>query len=153
MFCPQIAASTIESAGELRLPFGAGRTSPIAASDVARVITTILLNPARHIGKSYELTGPKSQGGDAIAAEYTAALERPVRYVDVPHNEWLKELATVPLGKETQHVRHHIIVMAELHRANRYDRYTRVVEEITGQAPMTVQQWVKEHCNNFRRKA
>ena len=148
-----MAASTIDSAGELRLPLGAARTSPIAAKDVARVIASILLDPARHIGKSYQLTGPKSQDGEAIAAEYTAALERPVRYVDVPHDEWLKALASAPLVGNTQHVRQHIIVMAELHKANRYDRYTRAVEEITGQAPMTVQQWVKEHRDNFVRKA
>jgi hypothetical protein len=42
----------------LALPFGTGRTSPIAAEDVARVVTALLLTPPK-AGQVYELTGPQ----------------------------------------------------------------------------------------------
>ena len=72
------AAESIARDGTIRLPFGAGRTSPVAVEDVAEVISaTILANPAAHIGKVYELTGPKSQDTHGVAAEYSAALHRP----------------------------------------------------------------------------
>jgi uncharacterized protein YbjT (DUF2867 family) len=42
-----LAAWSIADEGTLRLPFGGGRTSPIAAVDIARVVATILEDP-RH---------------------------------------------------------------------------------------------------------
>jgi uncharacterized protein YbjT (DUF2867 family) len=82
------AAESINRDGTLRLPFGSGRTSPIDSLDVAEVIATILANPAGHVGKVYELTGPKSQDARSLAAEYSEALGRPVTYVDVPLVQW-----------------------------------------------------------------
>jgi len=46
----------------IRLPFGPGRTSPVACQDVAEVMAAILTNPSPHLGKIYELTGPRSEG-------------------------------------------------------------------------------------------
>src|SRR5271170_6485829 len=78
------AAETIGDNGTIRLPFGSARTSPIAAEDVATVIATILANPPAHIGKVYELTGPRSQNLEAMAKEYSEAMGKPVKYVDMP---------------------------------------------------------------------
>src|SRR5215471_11259140 len=44
-FFSSMAASSIAKDGSIRLPFGSARTSPISASDVARVISTILEDP------------------------------------------------------------------------------------------------------------
>ncbi len=55
------AAESISRDGTIRLPFGSGRTSPIDTLDIALVIAAILASPAAHVGKVYELTGPKSQ--------------------------------------------------------------------------------------------
>jgi NAD(P)H dehydrogenase (quinone) len=65
-----LAAGSIAQDNTIRLPFGNGRTSPIAADDVAEVIATILANPAPHVGQIYQLTGPKSQDMTGVAAEY-----------------------------------------------------------------------------------
>src|SRR5262245_5246691 len=64
------AAQTIRRDGTIRLPFGSGRTSSIDTRDVAEVIAAILEKPAGHVGKVYELTGPKSQDLHGLAAEY-----------------------------------------------------------------------------------
>ena len=55
------AAGSIARDGTIRLPFGSGRTSPIDTLDIAEVVAAILASPAAHVGKVYELTGPKSQ--------------------------------------------------------------------------------------------
>src|SRR5262245_38863245 len=60
-FFLEMAAESIARGGTIRLPFGSGRTSPIDTLDVAEVIAAILASPAAHVGKVYELTGPKSQ--------------------------------------------------------------------------------------------
>ncbi len=55
------AAESISRDATIRLPFGTGRTSPIDARDVAEVVAAVLANPSAHTGKTYELTGPRSQ--------------------------------------------------------------------------------------------
>jgi NAD(P)H dehydrogenase (quinone) len=82
------AAASIARDGTIRLPFGEGRTSPVAVRDVAEVIAAVLKSPLPHIGKIYELTGPRSQDMASMAAEYSTALGRPVTYVDVPFDDW-----------------------------------------------------------------
>jgi len=56
------AAESIARERAIRLPFGPGRTSPVACQDVAEVMAAILTNPSPHLGKIYELTGPRSEG-------------------------------------------------------------------------------------------
>src|SRR5262245_9058267 len=78
----------IKRDGTIRLPFGSRRTSPVDTRDVAEVIASVLASPEGHVGKVYELTGPKSQDVRGLAAEYSEALGRPVSYVDVPLEKW-----------------------------------------------------------------
>ena len=68
------AAESIARDATIRLPFGAGRTSPVDVRDVAEVIAAVLASPAAHVGKVYELTGPRSQDMRGVAAEYSEAL-------------------------------------------------------------------------------
>src|SRR5262249_52999949 len=85
------AAESIARDGTIRLRFGAGRTSPIDARDVAEAAAAILAHPTAHIGKVYELTGPRSQDMHALAAEYSDAIGRAITYVDVPFEAWLDQ--------------------------------------------------------------
>jgi NAD(P)H dehydrogenase (quinone) len=140
------AAEQIRRDGTIRLPFGSGRTSPVAGRDVAQVIATVLLDPARHIGKIYELTGPESQDLHAIAAEYGKALGRPVTYVDVPIEAWAEELRGRHLP---EHVFKHLLTMGHLHAANAYDRLSPDVENILGRPAQSLEATVSQHRKMF----
>jgi nucleotide-binding universal stress UspA family protein len=94
----------------------------------------------------YDLTGPRSQDMDAIAAEYARGLGRPIRYVDVPPAPWEEALAR---GASTPHLAAHLIAMAALHRENRYDRHTDTVERLTGTPPMSVEEFARRHAADF----
>jgi NAD(P)H dehydrogenase (quinone) len=146
-FFSRMAASSIAKDGTIRLPFGSARTSPISASDVARVVSTILENPAGHGGKIYELTGPRSESMDAVASEYADALGRSVKYVDTSYDKWLEE-ELIPLNLP-QHVFNHVSTMAKLHAENRYDRLTEDVKELTGQPSMSIREYVAAHVELF----
>jgi NAD(P)H dehydrogenase (quinone) len=142
-----LPARSIARDGSIRLPFGNARTSPIAARDVAQVIAIILADPAPHVGKVYELTGPRSLNMTEIAAEFSAALGRRITYVDVPFEEWReRELQSLNLP---DHVFRHILTMTRLHAANRYDRLTHQFEQITGYPPMAVRDFVTQHADQF----
>jgi len=146
-FFSSMAAASIAKDGTIRLPFGSAHTSPISASDVARVVATILEGPAAHQGKVYELTGPRSQDMSEIAKEYAAALGQPVKYVDMPYDKWLKE-ELLPINLP-QHVFEHVSTMAKLHAEGRYDRFTSDVQTLTGQPSMSIRQYVESHQNLF----
>jgi uncharacterized protein YbjT (DUF2867 family) len=142
-----LAAHTIADTGTIRLPFGTGRTSPIATEDVARVVATILTDPEPYIGRVLELTGPRSQDMNGVAEEYARALNRPVSYVDVPWETWAEQvLARAGLGS---YVDEHLATMARLHRENRYDRVTTTVEEITGQPAESVEEFIARGSDLF----
>ncbi len=145
------AAASIAKDGTIRLPFGAARTSPIAGYDVARVVATILADPSRHIGRVYELTGLRSQDMVTAAQEYSEALDRPVKYVDMPFDQWRnQELSTKGLPA---HIFDHFLTMAQLHANNRYDRLTTDVARITGKPPMSIRDFVTSRLSLFRENA
>jgi NAD(P)H dehydrogenase (quinone) len=146
-FFVDLAAQSIAEDGTIRLPFGNGRTSPIAARDVAEVAATILMDPTPHIGRVYELTGPRSEDMHAVASEYSSALGRAVRYVDVPF-EWWQEHMLRP-QRFPQHLAEHLSTMARLHAANAYDRLTHDVETITGKPATSVRDFVASHADRF----
>jgi uncharacterized protein YbjT (DUF2867 family) len=144
-----VAARSIADSGTIRLPFGTGRTSPIVVDDIARVVATVLTDPAPHIGQALELTGPRSEDMNGIAEEYARALGRPVSYVDIPPETWATQvLAAAKLGP---YVEEHLATVARLHRENRYDRMTTTVEEITGQPAESVEEFVTRHLGLFAR--
>ncbi len=141
------AAESIARDATIRLPFGTGRTSPVDARDVAAVAAAILASPAAHLGKIYELTGPRSQDLHALAAEYSDALGRTVTYVEVPLEVWPdQELRRRNLP---DHLFQHLVTMARLHAANRYDRLTHDVEAIIGRPATSVRDFVARHAGLF----
>jgi uncharacterized protein YbjT (DUF2867 family) len=145
-FFATLAARSIRDTGQLSLPFGTGRTSPVASSDVAEVVTAVLRAPQDHIGAVYELTGPATLDVDELADQYAQALGRPVTAVRPSYDEWLEVLGKVGLPP---HVQQHIATMAKLHRDDRYNRSTHDVEDITGHPAQTVRQYVEQHRDLF----
>ena len=135
-----LAAQTIKERGTIELPFGSGRTSPIATGDVARVVATVLCDPAAHAGQVYELTGPRTLDMDGVAEEFSRGLGRSVTYVDVAPERWLTEVLAA--ANLPPHVEQHIATMARLHRENRYDRATNDVERVTGTPSESVEAFV-----------
>jgi uncharacterized protein YbjT (DUF2867 family) len=139
-------AETVRESDQIRLPFGEGKTSPVAVEDVARGIATLLSNPQPHIGKIYHLTGPQSENMHFFAEEYSKALGRTVTFQDIAVEPWRDALLQrgLPL-----HLVNHVATMADLHRAGRYDRMSDDVVALTGQGPLSVQEFVRKNAATF----
>lgn len=149
-FFLRLSAQSIREHGQIRLPFGDGKTSPVASEDVARVMATILEAPSRHIGRIYELTGPRSQDMNGVAEEFSRALGRPITYVNVPWEPWRKQLEAS--GMLDRHALSHLATMALLKQQNRYDRLTSDVEKVTGTPPLSVHDFVLRHADTYTLK-
>jgi uncharacterized protein YbjT (DUF2867 family) len=141
-----LAARSIREQQVLALPFGSGRTSPIAAGDVADAVTAVLRDPAGHIGAVYELTGSVILDVDGLAAQYGSALGREISGQRLDFDEWRSELEDSGLDP---HVQEHITTMARLHREDRYNRSTDQVQALTGHAPQSVEDFVRAHRDLF----
>jgi len=141
-----LAGASVRERGRIELPFGRGKTNPVAAADVARVVAAVLADPTRHLGRIYELTGPRSQDLHGMAREFSAALNREVAYADVAPEEFE---ATLKRAGLPEYVAQHVVTMGELHRAGRYDRQADGVERVTGAPPMSVRDFVSLHADEF----
>jgi NAD(P)H dehydrogenase (quinone) len=142
----QLAAPTVRARSRIEVPFGRGKTSPVAAADVARVVAAVLADPGPHLGRIYELTGPRSQDMHGVAREFSDALNREVTYSDIPAEDWERGIKKwgVP-----EHLTRHLVTMAELHRAGRYDRLADGVERVTGRPAMSVREFVSLYADEF----
>lgn len=137
---------SVRESNQIRLPFGEGKTSPVAVEDVARVVAALLSDPQPHIGKIYNLTGPQSENMHFFAEEYSKALGRTIAFQDVPVEPWRDGLLKRGLPV---YLVNHLATMADLHRAGRYDRISDDVLTLTGLAPMSVQEFVRKNAARF----
>lgn len=78
--------------GELVLPTGDAVEPFVDADDIADVVVAALTDD-RHIGRTYELSGPRLLGFHEVAAELSRATGRDIRYVPVPMDAYRALLA------------------------------------------------------------
>ena len=141
-----LTGASVRERSRIELPFGRGKTSPVAAADVARVVAAVLADPGPQVGRVLELTGPRSQDMHGVAREYSEALNREITYVDIAPEDWERDLRKAGLPG---HLINHLVSMAGLNRAGRYDRMADGVERLTGRPAMSVRDFVALHADEF----
>jgi uncharacterized protein YbjT (DUF2867 family) len=145
MFLVQ-GAKGIRDDSVIRLPFADGKTSPIAGADVGAAAAVVLANPEPHIGKIYDLTGPQSLTMTQYAQEFSSALGRTIKYVNVPPQIWEAKLREAQLPA---HLIAHLNTMGQLHRDNRYDRMTDSFQRLVGRTPISAAEFARRHASVF----
>lgn len=68
--------------GAIRGPAGDGKAAVVARADVARTAAAILREPEKHLGATYELTGPEALSLAEVAQILSNVGPRQVSYVD-----------------------------------------------------------------------
>jgi uncharacterized protein YbjT (DUF2867 family) len=128
------------NSSQIKLPFGEGKTSPVAVEGVARVIAALLANPQSHIRNVYQLTGLQSENVHFYAQQYSKALSRTITFQDIPVEPWRDELFERGL---LVHLVNRLVTMADPCRAGLYDRMSDDVVTLAGQGPLSVQEFVR----------
>jgi uncharacterized protein YbjT (DUF2867 family) len=139
-------SDSVRESNQIRLPLGDGKTSPVAAEDVARVVATLLGNPEPHVGKVYHLTGPQSENMHFFAQECSRALGRTITYQDIPVEPWRDGLLHQGLPV---HLVNHLTTMADMHRAGLYDSMSDDVLTLSGKARMSLREFIKNKATAF----
>src|SRR5262249_29145977 len=127
--------------GLVRLPFGdEGKHAPIAAEDQARVIANSLEQPSAHEGETYRLFGPKEYTFLEAVAKNSEVLGREVKYERIPldayHEQMVKRLGPF--------LAQYIIEVAKDHAAGVFSGTDEVIENITGQPPMGLEEYIRK---------
>lgn len=76
-------AGSISETGQFATPAGDGAVSHVDSRDVAAVAAHVLTTDG-HEGASYTVTGPEALTYTQVAERFSSALDKPVRYQDVP---------------------------------------------------------------------
>ena len=133
-------------AGVIEFPFADGRHAPIAGEDQGRAIAALLQNPQPHAGKSYPLYGPIELNHHEIAEKLTKTLGRPFAYkpLSIPQFQSRMEKS----GRLPRFVQH-IVSVAQDYQDGIFSGTNNVVEDLTGRAPLTVEQFAEINRARF----
>ncbi|MGO7591889.1 NAD(P)H-binding protein [Rhizobium leguminosarum] len=140
------ARKTIVEQSIIDLPYGAGRHAPIAAEDQARLIAALLVEPAAHIGKTYTLHGPTELDQPGIAAAISEVLGRKISYRPLTIPAYRDRLEKFGLP---EFLIQHFCAIALDYQNGIFSGADKIIAEVTGVPPMTVQDFVTSHRAAF----
>lgn len=140
------ARKTIVEQSIIDLPYGAGRHAPIAAEDQARLIAVLLADPAAHVGKTYTLHGPTELDQPGIAAAISEVLGRKISYQPLTIPAYRERLEKFGLP---EFLIQHFCAIALDYQNGIFSGADKIIAEVTGVPPMTVQDFVTSHRAAF----
>lgn len=123
--------------GELRLPFGDTRFSPIAARDIADACVNILCHPAAHAGRTYLLTGPELKTMSDLARDLGEVLGREIVYVPQPVEPWIERRIMPALGERNPHVAEHLSILVRMMNGGTHNVVNDTLAKLLDRPPST----------------
>jgi len=140
--------SDIRDHDRIRLASGRGRTSFIDTRDIAAVAAQVLASPATHEGQAYTLTGPEALDYHRVASLLSAVLGRPIDYEPIGLLRYRRELLAQNLPSAYVNVQVLINTVARLGLAARVND---VVAQVLGRPPITLERYLIDHRDLWRR--
>jgi uncharacterized protein YbjT (DUF2867 family) len=125
--------------GELALPAGDVPEPFIDIEDVADAAVTVLTEPGRHAGQTYELTGPRAITFDEAVELISRATGRPITYKQISPAEYTTTLIEEGWGEDDAH---HVAEMFALMERGLLAATTDGVATVLGRAPRTFEDYV-----------
>jgi uncharacterized protein YbjT (DUF2867 family) len=139
--------STIVEKGIIDLPYGQGRHAPIAAEDQARVIATILAQPAAHVGKIHTLCGRTEMDQAGIAAALSEVLGRKISYQPLTVDQYQKRLENSGLP---EFMIQHFCAVALDYQNGLFSGEDKFIAKLTGKPPITLKDFIASHRDAFK---
>jgi uncharacterized protein YbjT (DUF2867 family) len=144
---PRYLLGAIRDDGAIEWPSEGNSNAFIDARDVAAVAAEALLDRG-HAGARYTLTGPESLTLAEIVARVSGVVGYPVRYIDTPLEEVIEAWATAGVEPwELDYSRDLLSRVIDGHLAVVTDD----VERVTGKAPRSLDAFLHERADAWRR--
>lgn len=139
-------APEIKHHNRLLTPFFNSSYAPIAGEDTGRVISTIMADPDRHAGQTYELYGPEELSQQEVAEILTEELGRPIDFVPMEVQQFAGVLAA---NHFTPYFIQHIEGITKDFNSGETNGMNDNVEKLTGTKPISVREYIKKNLNLF----
>ena len=143
-------APTIRTQGAFYAGMGNAKTSLLDVRDVAAAAVKVLVSPADHSGKTYELMGPEALSNDEISQRISRITGRNVKYVDIPEETQRKSMldAGMPEWQVTA-----LLDLQAYYVTGKCAAVTDVLPNLLGRAPITLDQFLNENKESFQSQA
>ena len=131
----------IRTAGQIFLPVGSAKGSFIDARDIAAVAARLLTTDDRQ-GQDFDLTGPRALDHSEVAAILSRTTGQAIGYTDITPEAMLQGLLGAGLPKDYAEF---LVMILGYFKAGYAERTTDAVQQITGQAPRSFEQYAQDY--------
>jgi len=135
--------------GELPLPLGMQKIALITAQDSADACANILAEPDAHPNTGFVLTGPRALDGNELAEQYSAGLNKPIRYVPYELDDWNTKYLDPYMSITGQHTNEHLKHLNWLAATGQYNLATDELEPLIGRPGQTVTTAIEQRPDIF----
>ncbi len=140
-------APLIRTEGLVRQPYADSVTAPIHEADIAAVVVAGLLEPDRHAGRAYELSGPEALSQLERTEVLSRVLGVELRFVELTRDQARAELLQSPWMSEN--LADALLGLWASSVGVRDGLVLPGVEDATGHPPRSFATWVSEHREEF----
>ncbi len=140
-------AETVRNEQTIYAAIGDGRVPFIDARDIAAVAAEALLNPQRHAGQRYVLTGGEAVGYQALADVMTEVLGTNVTYRSLSEDEMRSRMESQ--GMSSKMIDSYLALASYQRAGGATERVSESVREVLGRDPKTIRDFVRDYREHF----
>ena len=142
-------AETIRTQGAFCLPARDARIGHVDVRDIAAVAARLLTEKG-HEGKVYDLSGPEALTYSEIAEKLSAAIGKRISYMSLSDADFKKAMVGSGAPEAAADA---MIELFHYYISGQASRVSPVVRQVTGQEPISFDQYARDYIASFRNDA
>jgi uncharacterized protein YbjT (DUF2867 family) len=140
-------SNLISSQGAFYMPAGDAKVSFVDVRDIAAVAVKSLINENQQKGRAYNITGGEALTYGQAAEILSKAVGKKINYVNVTDQDARKGMKDMSMDEWTIKS---MIELFEITRAGYVSEISPIVEQVTGNKPITFSQFAKDYAGAFK---
>jgi uncharacterized protein YbjT (DUF2867 family) len=140
-------SNLIRSQGAFYMPAGDAKVSFVDVRDIAAVAVKSLINENQQKGRTYNITGGEALSYGQAAEILSKAVGKKINYVNVTDQDARKGMKDMSMDEWTIKS---MIELFEITRAGYVSEISPIVEQVTGNKPITFSQFAKDYAGAFK---
>ena len=140
-------SNLIRSQGAFYIPAGDAKVSFVDVRDIAGVAVKSLINDNQQKGRAYNITGGEALSYGQAAEILSKAVGKKINYVNVTDQDARNGMKDMSMDEWTIKS---MIELFEITRAGYVSEISPIVEQVTGNKPITFSQFANDYAGSFK---
>jgi uncharacterized protein YbjT (DUF2867 family) len=140
-------SNSIRSQGAFYMPAGDAKVSFVDVRDIAAVAVKSLINDNQQKGRTYNITGGEALSYGQAAEILSKLVGKKINYVNVTDQDARNGMKDMNMDEWTIKS---MIELFEITRAGYVSEISPIVEQVTGNKPITFSQFAKDYAGAFK---